>query len=282
MRRVGVGYHDAMSRSVMRWVVIGVSVLVAGPVAGAVVAAIPAGDGSHDATALLSASPFFGLLMSVVAIGIATVMGVVGSRLVGPRTGLMCMGCVLTWAAMSTAQLDELARRGVGTGGLRVLAVEGLLLGLVAMAGGWLTIRAARDEPAASRPEILSRAGALGVVVGVVVGLVVVFAVAQSTRSGQVIAATGLALLAGTTLGMVASQRAPMEAFLACGVVLAVACPALGAFLGSGSLLEQVNTGSTPTVARPMPFHWLAGLFLGMPVGAWWAKSMTEKHPAEA
>jgi hypothetical protein len=95
---------------------------------------------------------------------------------------------------------------------------------------------------------------------------------------GQTLAAAVVAGITGTLVGRIVSHRAPLGSFLAGGLLLAAIGPAAGAIIDGQALVERVYAGTGFTLARIMPLDWIAGILIGVPVGASWAASMVQKH----
>lgn len=271
-----------MSKALLRWVMLGLAALVAGPAAGWLSGSLRAPDGGRDATALLSESPARGVAYLLGVVGIAGLLGVVTARLCSLKTGLFSAGLVLAWAAWAGGRVDGIVRRTQSGSCLWSLALEGAALGLVGMILGWIITRAA-----ARHTEEPKRAGAgpvwlTGPPIGIVVGGLAAWAFARSDLAGQAIVAATMAGLCGTLVGRVVIHRAPVASFLAVGAVLAVVGPVSGVVMEGPHLVESVYAGSVFPLSRLMPLDWLAGSFLGVPLGAAWAASMLEKRGGPA
>lgn len=109
------------------------ALFVLGPIAGHLTGSLRGGDGSHDATLLVGASPGAGVLAGLVTLVFAGGVGVMASRINGCRSGLNAAGIVVVWAASQTAPIDALLRRAGSGEPLVMLGVEGLVFGLLAV-----------------------------------------------------------------------------------------------------------------------------------------------------
>jgi len=54
---------------------------------------------------------------------------------------------------------------------------------------------------------------------------------------------------------------------------------ALAVNTAPGSLLKSAYDGTYFPLAAPLAFDWIAGAFLGVPIGIGWASAMIDKHP---
>jgi hypothetical protein len=122
----------------------------------------------------------------------------------------------------------------------------------------------------------------MGLVIGF--GLAIVLAagatwvVAQETIKGQTFAAAIAAGLLGTFGGRLISSRASIGVFVAAIAVLAAVSPAAATFYHSSdpALVRASLAGSLFPPARLMPLDWIAGAFVGIPMGLNLAASMGE------
>jgi hypothetical protein len=178
------------------------------------------------------------------------------------------------------------------------LSLEGLLVGAAAVGIAALILRVARSQPTppgASPPprDEPSRLGidssaviALGV--ALVTACVVAWVMVQDkdTLKGQTVAGAALAGMFGAFAGRLGTHRAPVLVFFVAIAILAAAGPAaatVGLWSGgSGGVIGAAYAGRLLPLARPLPLDWMAGAFVGIPVGLSWAASMTDIHPREA
>jgi len=67
-------------------------------------------------------------------------------------------------------------------------------------------------------------------------------------------------------------------------MVVAVAGPVIATFVHAGTLgpTRAAVSGKLFALARPMPLDWIAGAFVGIPLGLWWAGSLIERESVKA
>ena len=65
--------------------------------------------------------------------------------------------------------------------------------------------------------------------------------------------------------------------------ILASGSPLIASFIHGSpeQLVRAALAGKLFVLARPLPLDWLAGAFIGAPIGLVWAASMVDKHGAE-
>lgn len=291
------------AKGVIKWSLYLLGLLAIGPAASLPIAALRDVSGGSEATALVGSSITAGILSLVAPLAAALGLGVLTSRLIGPRPGLIAAGLVLAWAALRSGNLDGVFRATRDGGTIIPLAIEGGVLGLLGVLVGAMVWAAGRDHhaPSGAAPA-LGRvpAEALGlisegvrrapasIVASIVAGGIVVWLVAQEPLKGQTIAATVLAGIAAGGFARAVSSRAhpasPVPALLGMAV-LGVIGPLSVLVVGSGGsrLVSDVLLGDVFALALPMPLDWVAGACWGIPMGLAWAESMVDKHePQEA
>jgi hypothetical protein len=284
-----------MSNAVVRWTVPTGTLVVLGPVAAWLTSMMAGPDGSSATPALLSSSPLMGLVLVLAAIGVAGVAGVIASRLMGhggAGWGLFCAGMVLAWAAWPTGTVEDVLRRTQSGASLWTLAVEGLIVGAAATGMAWVVIRA-HPQPVAAPTTSSGRrveppgmdvfaTGLAAVIVGAGVG---VWLAAQESLKGQAIGAAFIGGLLGAIAARLSAERCPTWVLVAGLGVLAAVSPALGAILhgsgGDGAVRAAYN-GTLFNLAKVMPLDWLAGGFMGIPIGLSWAGGMIEERVPQA
>ncbi len=112
----------------MPWIL---SLLVLGPIAGMLTGSLVAADSSGQATLLVCTTPAAGVLAGLGVLALALVAGLAGSRINGSRSGLTAMGVVLAWGAWGTTTIDWVLRLAQSGSPLTMLAIEGLVFGLL-------------------------------------------------------------------------------------------------------------------------------------------------------
>lgn len=271
-----------MIKALVHWAVPLVALLVIGPLAGMLTASLRASDGSGAATLLLNNSPAMGLLCGLGVVALAALAGVAATRLIGFRHGLFCAGLVLAWAAWGTTTVDAVIRRERSASALWILAVEAALLGLAGVALAFFLWRLAADRPPVEVSRSADEADKLGWLFGLVVCIVIggigAWLVARTTMKGQAVAAAVAAGTLGAMAGRLMAHRAHALVFVAAIAALGVAGPAVAAVLPGGGegVVRAAYAGTLFPLGRSLPLDWLAGAFLGIPLGLSWAASMTE------
>lgn len=297
----------AMRNAVTRWTIYFAALLVVGPLAGSLTAALRTPTGSTEATALVSSSPILGLGAAVAAVVLAGLVGLVAVRLVNVHSGMTAAGLVLAWATWRTGTVDELIRAARSDAPLVRLAFEGGIFGILGVALAALLVAAARpsdpEAPAeppprkgmkprppaadASLRERLRRAfpraeAAAGIGAGLLAGAAAAWLIAQEPLKGQALAAAVVGGVAAGVVGRLVDSRTPILGFFIAMATLAIAGPITGMLIAPrGGAFAAVNTGTLFPLAVPLPLDWIAGALLGIPLGAAWAASMVEKSEGQ-
>jgi hypothetical protein len=279
-----------MSRATFRWLLFFGGLLVVGPLAWLCTSRGLAFDAVTPATPILSGSgPVVGLLLGVIALALAGGYGAAVAWYTTPRWGLFNAGVVAVWAAAGTGRIDDLIRvhnPGTGMAPLGALAVEGAVLGAVAVGVGLglhlialrrrqiPTITDRREEHAAREAGEFALIAAVGVIMAGVVSFVVI----QNTLKGQTIAAGALAGLLAATLGTFISERWGRAglAYIAGFALVAFLAPLVAVFVerGGTALIRSANGVNLFAPARALPLDWIAGGLLGIPLGLAWGQSL--------
>lgn len=267
-----------MKQTVIQWIVLAVAALVAGPIAGRLVGMSHAADGAVNATALISESPAISIALYAAAFLIAGAVGVAGARFTTAGVALASTGIVLAWVAWRTARVEEVLRLTHSPSVFRTLAIEGLLLGVIGVAVAAMIVKVARKSAKEESDGLFSGHTLAGVGAGVLAGAIVGWAIARSDASGQAFAAAIGSGIAAATIGRIVSMRTPIVAFVVVGAILAVGGPALGAVMNGSDAVRAAYAGSLVPLARLMPIDWIAGVLIGVPIGASWAAAMVHKH----
>ncbi len=276
-----------MKTTVASWTLIGIAALVAGPIAGRLVGGVPAPDGGPDATMLVNDALSAGISRTFAAMIIAGAMGLLTARVSSVRAGLLAAGAVLVWPAWTSARVEGLLQSAQSGDPFVPLAVEGLVLGGIAVA---ICIAMALVQPASPDHESDGARGGvhfrkdamIGLVTAIVVGGVAAWLIAREGLKGQTLAAGAIASIAACTVGRIVAGGAPVAVFVAGLGVLAVASPALGATIDGSDALARSFSNDLFPLARIAPLDWIAGAFLGAPIGLAWGASMLEKKAHEA
>jgi hypothetical protein len=274
-----------MVRTVIRWTLFALCLLVVGPMCWWLVSGLRLGDvrtvatpGVHQGTGGMAV----GLLMGLLAVGIAGIASCLIARITSVRWGLFCGGVALAWAARSSDSLDALMRAG-GEGVLMRLSIEAAVLGAGLLAV--LAVLLPRGESPPLRTALSDRvtltALGTGFAAALVAGFVAAYVVAQSMLRGQTLAAAVVAGLAAGAVSAVVSPRPEPLALLLGLVVLAVASPIIAGAtsLPTGRLTMLANGATIFAGARVLPMDVLAGGLMGIPLGLAWGSSMVKTVP---
>lgn len=252
-------------------------------------ASVRAPDGGPDATPLTGADPVRGMLAGLAVLVIAAVLGLLAAWLTNARTAMTTVGLTLAWAAYRAGDVEPILRAAHSTGPLWRLAVEGAIFGVVSVAlmiGIHAVTRREHQESVHGEAAGLGRTlratfGGPGVVMSVFAAIVagggVAWVVANTGMKGQTVWAALVAGLVGAAVGRLVDNRVPGSAFLIPAAVLAVVGPAAAAMALGGDIVATVNGGGLFPVARVAPLDWVAGAFLGVPIGLAWTASMVDR-----
>lgn len=276
-----------MLQSIVKWVWILACMLALGPIAGKLTGGLRASDGGRDVSLLLCATPAKGLIAGAAGFGLALAGGAIGAWLAGRRTGFMCAGLVLVWSAWNLGRVDAILGRTLTGATLYTLALEGIMLAVAGVGLGFAIMMTPRlgwgvrpghhEEPSSID---LTAPGAM--LASMLVSAVAVWIIAADTLKGQTIAATVIAGVFAAASGRVVSQRVTPVVFIGAMGVLCACGPALATVVHGARTVDAAMAQRLLAIARPMPMDWIAGAFLGVPMGLAWAGSMTEKHAHKA
>lgn len=290
-----------MLNVLLRWSIPLAALFLFGPLAAALVSELRASDGGREVSLLICDSREAGIRAGLVALMLALVVGVAGARFIEQRSGLLAAGFVLAWAAWSTGRIDRILAREQTTSVLTTLSVEAMLFGLAALGVATVIIRvptrmpkfivrgdATRQLGVMSHHEpllVLDRSTLLALIAATIGAGLATHIIAAETLKGQTVFAAIAAGILAAAFGRLASQTVSPVVFLA-GIVIAAAIGPVSAMWahsgasasGGGAVVEAAIEGSLFRLARPLPLDWLAGGFIGIPIGLWWASSMIEKQ----
>lgn len=278
-----VGYDPAMTRSAWRWIYAFAVIFLAGPLCCWLVGAVDAVDGSAAAGATLSARPAIALLALLGAGAVAAIAGLIGARFFSERTGLVGAGLALSWTPWAVGRLDDFAHQPFERAIFPSLAIEGAIIGALAVALAITICRQARRSGHGGDPANsgLLEGGMLGPIIALVVGGIAAWVVARSYDPGQGFGAAFCAGLFGSLVGRVVDNRSPDRAYFAIVPALAVAAPLIAAFASGAQAVAHIYAGEVFPPGMVMPMDWLAGSLVGIPMGTAWAGSIIEKKLAE-
>ncbi len=279
-----------MLRSVLRWTLPILALLVLGPLAYALTTRLRNGVGGPDATLLVGQSPPAGLGAGLVALLLAAAGGYASLRLTDERTALRTAGFTLAWAAWGTGAMDDIYRLAGSPAGILAVAFEGLLVAAAALALLLLLLAPEHaDAPKQSPPlrSILSPASLAALGVGAAVTAAATFVTVPNAIRGQAVLGAIAAAIAGAAAARLATASMddrPSRLALHLGPVLpAVVAPlVLFAVPGLAKLDRAAALDALPALARLQPLDWLAGVLLGAPLGLAWVGSMLQSENANA
>lgn len=285
-----------MLNVLLRWAIPLAALFVLGPFAWWLTLALKAPDGGGETSLLLNTSIFGGVFAAAVALLLALGIGILGAKYIEQRSGLLAAGFVLTWSAFGLGQVDRIVARAQTGSIFWTMAIECLILIPAAAVVAIIILRvptrvpkfiAAGDQTrnlaAKSHHEPLEwkdKTVALGLLAAVVAGGVGAWLIAQDFRKGQVFAAAAVGGVFAAAAGRLAAQRVSPVVFVVGLMLLGVGGPIAAAMAHSTptGAVRAAAAGTLIPLARPLPMHWLAGAFVGVPFGLWWAGSMLEKH----
>jgi len=273
---------------ILQWVFAAIAALVVGPIAGMATAANTGLDGSPDATMLIGSSAVTGVLGHAAALALAGGFGLLTARVISGRFGLFTAGVVLTWAAARTGRVEAIISAQPDASTLTTLAVEGALLAAAAAGLAWLVCRDAHHEKHSAYEKPISGETVLALAAALVAGGIGAWLAARDDLKGQTIAAAWVAGALGATLARVLAHRSAGWVVVLGVCLCAVAGPLLASFASPSiealrlHLYSGTINGSLPSLVRIAPLDWIAGAFMGVPVGMSWAGSMMEKRVEEA
>lgn len=270
-----------MVQSLLRWVLPLTGLLIVGPLAGMCTAGLRLPDGTDNATLLVSTSPGSGLLMGVVAILLATIVGVAASRLINAAYGFFSAGLTLAWAAWGTGNIDAIVRSYQSGAPLWRLAVEGAIVGALGVGACALILKFARNAPPRAPETWTTRGKAFAACLGA--AAVIAFFLAPESLKGQTFAAAAFAGLFGSlAMKMTARNATPLVVFCVVALLACGAPAAAAVYYGTGSgIIRPVYAGATGGLipfVRILPLDWLAGALVGVPIGLSWGGAMTDHH----
>lgn len=277
-----------MAQATIRWGLYLAALVVIGPIARRLTGALHALDGSGEATVLVTGSVAAGLGAAVGVFALAALVAVPAAWLLGARPAMTTAGLVLAWASWGTGTVDHILRREPSPGTFWRLAAEGVLVGLLGLVLVGLIVLSARAEHHQEPGPRLDRfLGPLRrATTPMAAALAVVFAaagawlIAVEPLKGQALGAAVVAGILAAAAGRLADVHAPAFVFLIPVVVLAIGAPVVAATTTEGGieLVLTVNQQGLFRLANILPLDWIAGAFLGVPVGHAWAGSLLHRH----
>lgn len=269
-----------MKDVILRWSLIAVAALAIGPSLSWLCGIVQDAQGGHATTLFVSSSPVVSAVAGVVAIVIAGVFGLVAGRLTNASTGLFCAGAAIGWPAFTGSVAEGLIRVSQSSTSLWILSAEGLLVAVLGLAGAGLILRQA--GPSDDDAEVIGSQAALAASITFLVGAIVAWAIAREGTPGQVLAAAGLGSIFAIAGGRSVAPSASILVCVGAALLVSVLGPAAGAILQGGDVVQASYANGLFPLARITPLHWLAGVWMGAPLGGAWAASMLEKKGESA
>lgn len=290
-----------MRKAIFEWVCLVLAVLILGPVAGLLPAMLRSPAGSGEATALTSTTPLVGIVLSLVALALATVVGMFGSKTVTRSMGMACAGFTLVWVACRSGRAEMIFRESTSPAASAwMLAIEAAILAVPAL---FVVTLVQRPRPLESDANAVAFVEVrTGLVEGIValfrdyrglVGIIAAVAGAAfgcalgsiSLLKGQCVFAGVLAGIgAGCAGGLVIAgvESKPSLAPYVGVLLMAIAAPIVAIFMNGSGLSTAAITGDLVPPGRMIPMDWIAGMFLGVPWGLSWVSGMVKEQLATA
>lgn len=293
-------YPRGMFNVLIRWSIPLAALFVLGPIAAMLTHSLRAPDGGPETSLFFNTAPVSAAFALIMSLALALAIGVVGARYIEQRSGLLAAGFVLTWAAWGLGRTDGILALSRSSSTLYVLAAESAVLAVAAFAIALVIFRvpttvprfivasdATRNLGAKSHHEptaIADPAAALAIIAAVAGGAVGAWLIAQDFLKGQTFAAAAVGGLLAAALARLVSHRTNPALIVLGLMIVGVLGPVIATFLHPTTLgpTRAAMSGTLFPLARPLPMHWLAGAFVGVPFGLWWAGSMLEKHDSTA
>jgi hypothetical protein len=286
-------------KPILRWSIPLVGLLFVGPLAGMCIYGLRAADGSNSVTPMLASPPVMGMIMGIAALLIAGAFGAVATWINGLKSGYFTTGLVLAWATWAAGNMDDILRRSQSSSTMWKLAAEGAILGAIAVGVAFIlhkihehrlhaatNVETGSPAPTAAveaervqwRQALMKSAIAAIPVMGIVVAIV-----ATEPLKGQAFAAATIGSLLAVVAGKWSTRSAPVYPFIAIAALFAVVSPILATFYHTSeqTLIRAALAGNLFPLARLVPLDWLAGAFVGVPMGLNMAAGLFESQLVE-
>lgn len=262
-----------MIRIVLQYLCVALAGLVVGPFLRGLSMRVEAPTGEPGVPAMLGTSPVFGLVMLAGCLVIAGMMGVLASALVSRATGFFTAGVAFAWVAWAQGGVGELVRSTGRADIVMPLAIEGFVLGAVAVGCVWAIQRFARvrvmsDESAQSMPdERPIQWQAIGAAVSCIAGGAVALIVARTDDAAQVFGAAAAGTACGVGIARLVTSLRVTALWHAIGIALLAGIAPIAGSLLAGVSVESVYAAEISGLTRILPAQWIAGMLIGLPVG---------------
>lgn len=267
----------------IRWFAPMLALFVLGPLAALMVRGLSGPLGGEHFSFLVGPGAA-GVVVMLAVVGLALIAGVLGSLIDNPHSGLTSAGLVLCWATWQTGEINGILRATDSRGTLTTLGVEGVIVAVLGIALAWVVLRAgAKKTPPDHVVEHTVPVGDqtlyIGLGVCVLATLVGAYLVAREPLKGQAVAGAIIAGLLGTMAGRLAAPKAPAFGYIVVIGVIAAASPLLASMLaGPEGPLAAARANHLFRPGNILPMDWMAGAFVGAPIGLAWAASMLHKE----
>lgn len=288
-----------MLKGALKWTLIVGTLMAVGPLASLPMLSLNDLQGGSAITFLANDSGLLSAALCLAAVFLAALLvGAIGAIAFSLNTGLACAGLVLAWGAWRQGDMESLLRVDASTSLLWKLAIEGALLGVLALALAAFLGRLAatrQKDPAGAPLPFIARASrdaspyplmAAILAASLVGGAVGIFLVAQTALKGQAVAAAVIGGLCAGLAGQLAASQLKGAAGLALPLlamlILAALGPSLATFLNDPGLRSAAYTNALVPLARLAPLDFAAGALLGVPVGLTWAGAHLDLRAVEA
>lgn len=157
-----------------------------------------AGDGSPYATVLVSESVMGGLFALFGVFFLAMIAGIIATKAVSLREGVLNLGLVLGWGAWGAGEVGEALRSAPESGSIVKLAVEGVLVLLLTLWMLWVLTKASQSNDQSDECIRLNRSVFAGMIqqlpitlmlfgIGAAVSIAIVWLQVQTDLSGQAV-----------------------------------------------------------------------------------------------
>lgn len=274
-----------MSRTTQRMIALQAVFWILGPAVVWMFRGLRAPDGGPDISMLMTQPMWMGLGATLLAAGLACAAAAAAAAAFGARSGIFAAGLVMVWPAWAAGSIEGILRRTQSASTLWLLALEGLFIGLIIAGIGIIVLRGASTSGLLTAPRSKADASRLtmqqlasAALVGLAAAAVGAHAVARNELPAQTIAATFTAGLLGA-IGATLLAPGISPALILVGLApLAAIGPAASAIIDGAAIINHLYEGSMLPLGRPTPLQWLAGLCLGVPVGASWAAGLVKRE----
>lgn len=272
-----------MIRIVLQYLYVAVAGLVVGPFLRGLAMRVESATGEAGVPAMLSANPASGFAMLAGCLVIAGMLGAAASALVSRATGFFTAGIAFAWVAWAHGSVGDLVRN-TGRSDIGVpMAIEGSVLGAIAVACVWAIQRSARmrvigENASQTMPDERPITWqAIGAAVSCLAGGVVALAVARTDGAAQVFGAAAAGTACGVGVARLVTSLRVSALGHAVGIAALAACAPIAGMLLASVTVESVYAGEISGLSRILPSQWIAGMLIGLPVGIAFGDSLVDR-----